>query len=57
MPAFKKAKYSVEQTQEIMMRAFGALCDSETPMTIEEIQPSRFVSYQHNRSKNGASFE
>lgn len=38
MPAFKKAKYSVEQTQEIMMRVFGALCDSETPMTIEEIQ-------------------
>ena len=38
MPAFKKPKYSVEQTQEIMMRAFGALCDSETPMTIEEIQ-------------------
>ena len=38
MPAFKKAKYSVEQTQEIMMRAFGVLCDSETPMTIEEIQ-------------------
>ena len=38
MPAFKKPKYSVEQTQEIMMRALGALCDSETPMTIEEIQ-------------------
>ena len=38
MPTFKKPKYSVEQTQEIMMRAFGALCDSETPMTIEEIQ-------------------
>lgn len=38
MPAFKKSKYSLEQTQEIMMRAFGALCDSETPMTIEEIQ-------------------
>ena len=38
MPAFKKPKYSVEQTQEIMMRAFGVLCDSEIPMTIEEIQ-------------------
>ena len=38
MPAFKKPKYSVEQTQEIMTRAFSALCDSETPMTIEEIQ-------------------
>ena len=38
MPTFKKPKYSVEQTQEIMMRAFGALCDSETPMTIDEIQ-------------------
>ena len=38
MPAFKKSKYSLEQTQEIMMRAFGVLCDSETPMTIEEIQ-------------------
>ena len=38
MPAFKKPKYSVEQTQEIMMRAFGALCDSEAPMSIDEIQ-------------------
>lgn len=40
MPAFKKPKYTVEQSQEIMMRAFGALCDSETPMTIDEIQHS-----------------
>ena len=38
MPAFKKPKYSIEQTQEIMMRAFGALCDTNEPMTIEEIQ-------------------
>lgn len=38
MPSFRKAKYTVEQSQEIMMRAFGALCDSTTPMTIEEIQ-------------------
>jgi predicted transcriptional regulator len=38
MPAFKKAKYTVEQSQEIMMRAFGALCDSSVPMTIDEIQ-------------------
>ena len=38
MPAFKKTKYTAEQSQEIMMRAFGALCDSSTPMTIDEIQ-------------------
>lgn len=38
MPAFKKAKYTATQTQEITMRAFGALCDSTTPMTIDEIQ-------------------
>ena len=38
MPAFKKPKYTIEQSQEIMMRAFGALCDSSSPMTIEEIQ-------------------
>ena len=38
MPAFKKPKYTVEQSQEIMMRAFGALCDSQNPMTIDEIQ-------------------
>ena len=38
MPAFKKPKHTVEQSQEIMMRAFGTLCDSDTPMTIEEIQ-------------------
>ena len=38
MPAFKKPKYTVEQSQEIMMRAFGALCDSDKPMTIDEIQ-------------------
>lgn len=38
MPAFKKSKYTTEQSQEIMMRAFGALCDSTEPMTIEEIQ-------------------
>lgn len=38
MPAFKKPKYTIEQSQEIMMRAFGALCDSTEPMTIEEIQ-------------------
>jgi predicted transcriptional regulator len=38
MPAFKKPKYTNEQSQEIMMRAFGALCDSSTPMTIDEIQ-------------------
>lgn len=38
MPSFNKAKYTVAQSQEIMMRAFGALCDSTEPMTIEEIQ-------------------
>lgn len=38
MPAYKKSKYTVEQSQEIMMRAFGALCDSDKPMTIDEIQ-------------------
>lgn len=38
MPAFKKPKYTVEQSQEIMMRTFGALCDSQNPMTIDEIQ-------------------
>lgn len=38
MPAYKKPKYTNEQSQEIMMRAFGALCDSSTPMTIDEIQ-------------------
>lgn len=38
MPAFKKTKYTATQTQEITMRAFGALCDSATPMTIDEIQ-------------------
>ena len=38
MPAFKKPKYTIEQSQEIMMRAFGALCDSTEPMTIDEIQ-------------------
>ena len=38
MPAFKKTKYTAEQSQEIMMRAFGALCDSQNPMTIDEIQ-------------------
>ena len=38
MPAFKKPKYTVEQSQEIMMRAFSALCDSQNPMTIDEIQ-------------------
>lgn len=38
MPAFKKSKYTATQTQEITMRAFGALCDSQVPLTIEEIQ-------------------
>lgn len=38
MPAYKKPKYTIEQSQEIMMRAFGALCDSDKPMTIDEIQ-------------------
>lgn len=38
MPAYKKPKYTIEQSQEIMMRAFGALCDSDQPMTIDEIQ-------------------
>lgn len=38
MSAYKKPKYTIEQSQEIMMRAFGALCDSDKPMTIDEIQ-------------------
>ena len=38
MPAYKKPKYTIEQSQEIMMRAFSALCDSDKPMTIDEIQ-------------------
>ena len=38
MPAYKKPKYTIEQSQEIMMRTFGALCDSDKPMTIDEIQ-------------------
>lgn len=38
MPAYKKPKYTIEQSQEIMMRAFGVLCDSDKPMTIDEIQ-------------------
>ena len=37
MPAFKKAKYSIEQTQELTMRALAVLQDSSTPLTIQEI--------------------
>lgn len=37
MPAFKKPKYSVVQTQEITMRALGALLDAGTALTIDEI--------------------
>lgn len=37
MPAFKKSKYSVVQTQEITMRTLGVLLDTGKPMTIEEI--------------------
>ena len=31
MPAFKKSKYSAEQTQEIMMRALGACATVRHP--------------------------
>lgn len=37
MPAFKKAKYTIEQTQELTMRALAVLQDSSTPLTIQEI--------------------
>lgn len=38
MPAIKKPKYSIELTQEIMMRAFSILSESSAPMTIDEIK-------------------
>lgn len=38
MPAYKKPKYSIELTQEITMRAFAALSESNTPLTIDEIK-------------------
>ena len=34
---YKTAKYSVEQTQELTVRALGVLQDSSTALTIEEI--------------------
>ena len=37
MPAFRKAKYTIEQTQELTMRALAVLQDSSTPLTIQEI--------------------
>lgn len=37
MPAFRKAKYTIEQTQELTMRALGVLQDSSIPLTIQEI--------------------
>ena len=38
MPAYKKSKYTVAQTQEIKMRALDVLVNSTTAMTIDEIQ-------------------
>lgn len=37
MPAFRKAKYTIEQTQELTMRALAVLEDSSTALTIQEI--------------------
>lgn len=37
MPTFRKAKYTIEQTQELTMRALAVLQDSSTPLTIQEI--------------------
>lgn len=38
MPAYKKSKYTTVQTQEIKMRAFEVLSNSEQALTIDEIQ-------------------
>lgn len=43
MPSFKKAKYTIERTQEIMMRALGVVCDSSTPLTIADIQKNDLI--------------
>lgn len=37
MPAYRKPKYTIEQTQELTMRALAVLEDSSVPMTIQEI--------------------
>lgn len=37
MPAYKKSKYTVAQTQELTMRALDVLVQSDVPMNIQQI--------------------
>lgn len=48
--AYTQAKYTIEKTQEITMRALGVLSDSKEPLTIDEIcRADLALCYQTNQ--------